>query len=201
MTAPVIPIALDQPSWDLLLLGTGSDDYSFDPTTGAITPGSDGIREVSLYPEGTTDLPPGNRGTVDFGGPNNSTADLSRQIRHGLNETDLSYFPNSTLTTDNGPFQANGDTGLSAGIKDDLASIIGQPRAIPLFTTVSGPGNNAMYTIVRFVGIRILSVQLTGSPSNKKVIIQPATLTSDTVFPGNGSSTTTYIYSRLRLIH
>jgi hypothetical protein len=201
MTAPVLPIALDQPSWDALIGGTGSDDYSYNPTTGAVTSGSDGIREVSLYPNGTTSLPPGNRGTVDFGSSNNSTADLSRQIRYGLNETDLSYFPNSTLTTDDGPIQLNGDTGLSAGIKDDLASIIGQPRAIPLFTTVSGPGNNAMYTIVRFVGIRICYVQLTGSPSNKRVIIQPATLTSDTIVPGNGSSTTTYIYSRLRLIH
>jgi Flp pilus assembly protein TadG len=200
LTAPILPIALDEPTWNALIAGSGTDGYSYN-SSGTVTSGSDGILEVNIYPNGSTDLPPGNRGTVDFGSPNNSTADLSRQIRYGLNETDLSFFPNGTVTTDDGPLQLNGDTGLSAGIKDDLASIIGQPRAIPLFTQVAGPGNNAMYTIVRFVGIRLLHVQLTGSPSNKKVIVQPATVTSDTVLAGNGSSTTTYIYSRIRLIH
>ena len=33
-------------------------------------------------------LPPGNRGTVDFGETNNSTADISRQILYGLNDDD-----------------------------------------------------------------------------------------------------------------
>lgn len=201
LTAPVLPIALDEPTWNALLGGAGTDDYSYDTATGVVSSGSDGIKEVNIYPNGSADLPSGNRGTVDFGSSDNSTENLSRQIRHGLNESDLSYFPNGTLTTDNGPLDLNGDTGLSAGFKDDLASIIGQPRAIPLFTQVSGPGNNAMYTVVRFVGVRLTYVQLTGSPSNKKVIVQPATVTSDTVLPGTGSSTTTYIYSRIRLIH
>jgi hypothetical protein len=201
MTVPILPITLDEPTWNALMAGTGSDDFSYNSSTGGVSSGSDGIKEVNIYPNGAVDLPSGNRGTVDFGSPNNSTADLSRQIRNGLNATDLSYFPNGTITTDDGPLQLNGDSGLSAGIKDDLASIIGQPRAIPLFTQVSGPGNNAMYTIVRFVGVRLVYVQLTGSPSNKKVIVQPATVTNDTVLPGTGSSNSTYIYSRIRLIH
>jgi len=37
-----------------------------------------------------------------------------------------------------------------------------------------GPENNASYTIVKFVGVRITYVKLTGSMSNKQVIIQPA---------------------------
>jgi hypothetical protein len=36
---------------------------------------------------------------------------------------------------------------------------------------VKNPGNNAVFTIVRFVGIRIMSVDLTGE--NKHVYIQP----------------------------
>jgi len=193
-TADILPLTLDKPTWDALLAGVGTDIWSYDPQTGAITPGPDGILEVNLYPSGSTALPPGNRGTVDLGSPNNSTADLSRQIVHGLNEDDLSYF-GGQLRFDNGPLVINGDTGISAGIKDDLGSIKGKPRAIPLFTQVSGPGNNAMYTVAKFVGIRILDVKLTGAASNKYVTVQPApfvdtevvtdpsmTVTTDSIF-------------------
>jgi hypothetical protein len=177
-TAEVLPIALDQQTWTNLLAGTGSDNYSYDSQTGTVSSGSDGIKEVNIYPTGSANLPPGNRGTVDFGSSNNSTADLSRQIRYGLNASDLSYFPNNEIRFDNGPMIINGDTGISAGIKDDLAAIIGKPRAMPLFTSVSGPGNNAMYTIVKLVGVRIVNVKLTGSPSQKQVVVQPATFVS-----------------------
>jgi hypothetical protein len=76
----------------------------------------------------------------------------------------------------------SGDTGISAGIKSQLNTIKGKPRAIPLFTAVSGPGNNATYTIERFVGIRIMDVKLTGG--NKRVIVQPAPLMDPTVIAG-----------------
>ena len=56
-----------------------------------------------------------------------------------------------------------------------------EPRAIPIFTEVSGPGNNAMYTVVKFVGIRILDVQLTGNPNDKHVTIQPTTFVGKTI--------------------
>ena len=55
-----------------------------------------------------------------------------------------------------------GDTGISAGVKDELASIIGQTRIIPVFSSVSGNGNNATYVIVRWVGVRVMAVKLTG---------------------------------------
>jgi hypothetical protein len=100
-----------------------------------------------------------------------------------LNESDLAHF-GGKLSFENGPLIINGDTGISAGIKDDLEAIKGQPRLMPLFTTVSGPGNNAMYTIVKFVGIRIMYVKLTGKPSSKAVIVQPAPFVSDAVIPG-----------------
>jgi len=171
-TTGVLPITLDIDTWNDLLAGTGVDDYTYNSDTGAVTNGSDGVLELDLYPTSDNSLPPGNRGTVDFGSSNNSTADLSRQIVFGLNANDLSYFGGTISASDESPFIVNGDTGISAGIKDELSSIIGQPRVIPLFREVSGPGNNAMYTIVKFVGIRIVSVRLTGK--NKYVMIQPA---------------------------
>jgi len=86
---------------------------------------------------------------------------------HSLNDGGLSYF-GGEIRFDQGPWQINGDT----GIKDELESINGLPRAIPLFTEVTAPGNNAMYTIVEFVGIRIMDVKLAGG--DKHVYIQPA---------------------------
>ncbi len=187
-TADVLPIALDLQTWTNLLNGAGPDNYAYDPNTGTVSSGQDGVREVNIYPTGSANLPPGNRGTVDFGSSNNSTADLSRQIRYGLNAEDLSYFPNNELRFDDGPMIINGDTGISAGIKDDLTSIIGQPRAMPLFTSVSGPGNNAMYTIPKLVGVRLVYVKLTGSPSQKMVIVQPAVFVSKQVITSTAAT-------------
>jgi Flp pilus assembly protein TadG len=197
-TAPLLPIAYDDPSWSNLMAGVGNDNYSYNPVTGAVTAGADGIKEIDLYPYGNQSLTPGNRGTVDIGSPNNSTADLARQIRYGVNAADLAYFGGS-LRTDLGPIQLNGDTGLSAGIKDDLAYIIGQPRAIPIFTAVSGPGNNAMYTINKFVGIRIMYVKLTGG--NKTVVAQPAVVMDGSILVGPTTSATQYIFGTPRIIH
>lgn len=196
-TAGVLPITLDESTWNDLLAGIAPDEYSYNPDTGQITPGADGILEANLYPIGSSLLPPGNRGTVDLGSPDNSTNDLKRQILDGLNDDDLSFF-GGELRTDLGPISVNGDTGLSAGIKTQLEAIKGLPRAIPIFTEVSGPGNNATYTIVKFVGIRILDVKLTGG--TKYVIVQSAPVVDSTVIPGEVAFTTDAIFSTPKLI-
>lgn len=198
-TASALPIAFDLPSWDALLAGTGSDNFKYDPVTKTVSSGSDGIKEIDLYPYGNQDLTSGNRGTVDLGNPNNSTADLCRQIENGVNATDLSYF-GGVIRTDLGPLYLNGDTGISAGIKSSLELIKGKPRAIPIFTAVSGPGNNATFTVVKFVGIRIMDVQLTGG--EKRVIAQPATVIDASFFSSQtAGSTNQYIYQSPHLVH
>lgn len=199
-TCPLLPIALDETTWNNLInSGIGSDNYKYN-SNGTVTSGADGIKEVTLYPDGTNTTA-GNRGTVDIGPANNSTADLSRQIRNGPNEADLSYFGGKVQIPASGLLALNGDTGLSAGIKDDLAAIIGQPRAIPIFRSVSGPGNNATYQICKFVGIRILYVNLTGSPSQKAVIVQPAPVFSGMIIGTPGTMQPDSIMTSLKLIH
>lgn len=182
----VLPFALDEQTWLNMLSGIGTDQYSFDSETQEVSSGSDGVLEVNLYPEGTSLLPPGNRGTLDFGKPANSSSDIARQILHGLNAEDLSVF-GGELRTDLGPLFVDGDTGISAGFKEELEEIIGEPRAIPLFTEVSGPGDNATYTVVRFVGIRIVAVKLSGSGSSKYVKVQPAHFIDSTVIAGKST--------------
>jgi len=137
---------------------------------------------------------------VDIGNPNNNTADISRQIRYGLTAEDLSYYGGELTLGADGTIDLTGDTGLSAAVKDDLVSIIGQPRTIPLFSTVEGPGNNAVFTIVGFAGIRIMNVKLTGSMSSKRVIIQPAFVVDDTVITGPGSGSSYFVYAPVHLV-
>jgi hypothetical protein len=196
---PVLPITYDLPSWETLKSGhegpnfynldgeqmvvTFEDNYSVDPKTKTVTKGADGILEFNLYPSDHKEMPSGNRGTVKIGVTNNGTPTLSRQIRTGLNEQDLRPY-GGELSFENGPIHFDGNPGLSAAIKDDLASIIGEVRAIPIFTTFEGNGSKATFTIVKFVGVRILAVQLTGH--SKHVIVQPATLTHPTLIPGHG---------------
>lgn len=151
----------------------------------SVTNGCDGIREVNLYPQGTGS--PGNRGTVDIGNSNNSTADICRQITDGVSAKDLQDLGKPLVLGANGTLTLKGDTGISAGVKDELESIIGQTRIIPVFSSVSGNGNNATYTIVRWVGVRIMAVKLTGAMNSKYLIVQPATVVVRNVVAGDNS--------------
>ena len=181
----LLPFALDEQTWIALLNGGGTDSYKFTASNSSVTGGTDGIKEVNLYPQGTGS--PGNRGTVDIGSSNNSTADLSRQITGGISSQDLFALGKPLVLDGNGSMTLNGDTGISAGVKDELASIIGQTRIIPVFSSVTGNGNNANYTIVRWVGVRIMAVKLTGSMSSKYLIVQPASVIARNVVVGDST--------------
>src|SRR5262249_22007912 len=192
----LLPFALQVDTWMQVVNGSGPDDFTRDTTTGAVTSGSGGIHECKLYPISTGAS--GNFGTVDLGAPNNSTADLSRQVLNGPNAADFAYFPNSTIQLDpeTGTLILQGDTGVSAGVKDELASIIGEPRIIPLYSTVTGNGNNAQYTIVGFAGVTITEVVLTGSLSSKHLTIQPCFVVDSTAIPGASGGSTSWFVTR-----
>jgi Flp pilus assembly protein TadG len=189
----LLPFALDEDTYNAWVNGSGSDNYSYNESTGSISSGSDGFREVNLYPQGTGS--PGNRGTVDIGGANNSTSDLARQILHGISPQDLVDLGVPLQFDECGKLYLNGDTGISAGVKDELADIKGQPRVIPIFREVNGPGNNAIYTIVKWCGIRIVDVKLTGSMKSKHLTIQHAPVVVSGVIPATETGSSSYVYS------
>jgi Flp pilus assembly protein TadG len=193
-----LPIALDEESWNALVAGYMADNTSWDAENEVVHPWGDGLPEVNLFPEGTG--APGNRGMVDIGDPNNSTNDVRRQILYGISPSDLAYHGGKLELDEYGELALNGDTGISAGVKEELASIIGQTRFIPVFDEVSGPGNNAMYTIVKFVGIRILEVRLTGKMSSKRVIVQPAAVVTPGLIPSDTAGTSQLVYSPVHLV-
>ncbi len=193
-TIDVLPFALDLQTWLGLFSGCVSNNYAFDATDSTVSSGHDGIGEVNLYPQGTGS--PGNRGTVDIGGANNSTNDIARQILYGISAQDLVDLGKPLTIAPNVELTLNGDTGISAGVKDELESIIGQKRCIPVFSSVCGNGNNATYTIVRWVGVRILNVKLTGKMSGKQLIVQPAPLVArNAVIATDGGTSSDFVLS------
>lgn len=194
----LLPYALDLETWESWMAGTGDDDWYWNSESKSISPGSDGWLEVNLFPQGTGS--PGNRGTVDIGSSNNSTSDIARQILYGINAADMAYMGGSLAFDASGKLYLNGDTGISAGVKDELAAIKGQPRCIPIFSEVSSPGNNATYTIVKWMGIRIMDVKLTGPMSKKHVTIQAAPMVGPGVIPSTTTGTSSYVYSPAVLV-
>jgi hypothetical protein len=144
-------------------------------------------------------MPPGNRGTVDIGINNNSTSTLVSQILNGVTAAQLAPYGGQLIFSDTN-LQLAGNPGLSAALQNALNQIYGQPRAIPIFTQVSGPGANAVYTIQKFVGVRVLNVKLSGSPSQKHCWVQPCPFTDGTVVPGNVTLTKDSILAPVQLI-
>jgi hypothetical protein len=168
---PILPIALDKEVWDGLQTG-GSDNWKWDSALLEVAPGTDGVYEANLYPGGTR--APGNFGTVDIGHHGNSTADLVRQILYGVTPEDLAPYGGALTFDASDVLILNGDTGISAGIADALTQIIGQPRTVGVFRSVTGTGDNAQYEIVKLVGVRVMSVDLMGALRLRHVTIQPA---------------------------
>jgi len=76
-----------------------------------------------------------------------------------------------------------------------LAAIKGQTRIIPIFLEVNGNGNNADYTIVKWAGIRIMDVKLTGPMNQKRVIVQPAPVVIRSAIPSVVAESSDFIVS------
>jgi Flp pilus assembly protein TadG len=199
-TLNIFPYALDENTWlNLVNNNIGTDNYRYDPATGLVSSAGDGIKEVNLFPQATGS--PGNRGTVDIGGSNNSTNDLKRQIINGISRQDMLDLGKPLEFDANGELTLNGDTGISAGVKDDLAAIKGQTRIIPIFRTVAGTGNNATYTIIAWVGVRIMDSQLTGAQSKKHITIEPAHVVTRNGKRNQASDVTSwYVYTPALLV-
>jgi hypothetical protein len=71
---------------------------------------------------------------------------------------------------------------------------------IPIYETVENPGDNAQYTIVRFCGVRIMDVRLTGWKSGKRVIIQPCNVVCRGALPAPEDGTSDFVYSPVWLV-
>jgi hypothetical protein len=200
--AKLLPFALHIDSWNDLISGavTIGDNYAYNPVTRQVRRGQDGIPELNIFPgAGEGQLPPGNFGTVNIGPDVNSTAVLTRQILHGVTAEDLAHYGGELKFGEDGVLWLTGDTGLSAAVKDPLEEIVGQGRILPLFNEVYNPGNNATYSIVKFEGVRVMDVKLTGAMTRKYLVIQPAIVVDETGITDN-SGTQNNLYRPPQLV-
>ncbi|MFO0950154.1 MAG: TadG family pilus assembly protein [Isosphaeraceae bacterium] len=184
LAANLLPIVLDQTTYTQMMAKQTTDSYTYNPDTNTVTSGADGVFESVLYPV-SAGLP-GNWGTIKVGVSNNSTSTLGAQIRYGITPDQLATFPGGVIQLDTSltppSITFEGNPGISAGIKDDLISIIGKPVTIPIYDQAGGNGNNAWYRVVDFAPCRIVAVNFKGNP--KYVVIQPALLNDPTVIIG-----------------
>ncbi len=192
----LLPLAIDASYWNSFIAtgqspdGTTSDTYSVtlpSSSTGApgnVSSNADGIPEFNnTYPNNNS---PGNFGLVDIGPPSNSTPTFRDWIDSGPTQADLSYFGSNGLqATPSSPATLKGGPGLKSTLISDLASIVGEPRIVPLFSNYSGNGSNTQYTIIGFAGITIVSA--TGHGSNIQLVVQPMVVTDLTATTGTGS--------------
>jgi hypothetical protein len=187
-SASLLPIVLDKTTWQDMMAGTTTDQYTYNASNNTVTTGADGVHESQLYP--VSNGSPGNWGTIKVGVTNNSTSTLSAQIQYGITPAQLATFPNSTIALDQTQsppsITFSGNPGISAGIKSALTAIIGQPVVVPVYDLNGGNGNNAWYRVIAFQPARILSVNFQGNP--KYVIIQPCITTDPTAIAGSAQS-------------
>ncbi len=166
-----------------------ADNFTVAPNSFNVSAGPDGIREVVLFGDGSS--APGNFGSLDIGSSLNGTSELERQVYSGPTLADFANADFASKVNADGalyvPFTATGDTGLSSSVKTALQAIIGQPRIIPLYDTVTGSGNGAAYHVVEYAGVVITKVDFTGSP--KRVWVQPAFVASNKVRPVRAGGT------------
>jgi Flp pilus assembly protein TadG len=191
LSADLIPIVLDQTTYQAMMAGTTTDQYTWNPTTKTVTSGADGITESLLYPVDAG--LPGNWGTIKVGVSNNSTSVISDQIVNGISPSQLATFPSGTIQLDTTltppSITFSGNPGISAGIASALESIIGKPVSIPIYDLNGDNGNNAWYRVIGFAALRIMSVNFQGNP--KYVIVQPAMVNDPTAIRGSAQSSWT----------
>jgi hypothetical protein len=190
-TLPLLPLTLRVTTWDTMLSGGGSDNWTWNESTKTVSEGNDSIREVNLFPENTGSS--GNAGTLRINAGDNGNGTLARQIEQGLTVEDLNSL-GGTLELVDGELAMSGNPGLSDSLRTSLAQVIGKPLVIPLFSEVVDGGSTATFTIVRFVGIRIMEVKLTGN--KKRVTIQPANVMVKGVIADTaGTGSSQFVYS------
>lgn len=112
---------------------------------------------------------PGNWGTCNIGSSNNSTSDMRDQIRNGLRQKDLDALysdgriSSSAHIDSQQSFYANGDPGLSSGMKHAVEAVHGQTKLIPIYDSVSGSGNNTEFHIVGWAVCEVVDSKFKGS--------------------------------------
>lgn len=144
-TLPMLPMVAYEDSWNNAFDGVSDfDQYNVDPSTGEVTPGSDGIPEflyAPFYPKQGIPGHDGN-GRTSFITDTVSAEYIANQIKNGMTKSDLeSNNADGMKLTKNafGKFAkwVPGQQWMDISWHNALNNIKGQKRIIPLFKSLS----------------------------------------------------------------
>jgi len=102
-------------------------------------------------------LAPGNFGFLDLSGGVPSANEMASWMLDG-------YPGELVIDPEVGFIDISGTTGVRSSLKDELTTLIGKPIFVCVHDQVTGAGTNANFRVVRFAGVTIQEVNLTGSP-------------------------------------
>ncbi len=175
----LLPVAFDMNTWNTFFATGASPD-------GTIHTDTTGTPTIHIYP--SPGQSPGNFGLLCIGPWTNATPDYRNWILNGASASDLQYLANNGFypVSQTSPKAWKGSPGLRSTLTSDFASIIGQPRLLPLFQpasmnpyqAASGNGSNTTYNIVGFVGVTVTTA--TGSGNNMNITVQPCSVLDPT---------------------
>lgn len=166
----LLPFATSEGNWQSLSSGGWGDRFSH--KRGSVSFGvenqGDGVPEIVMFPgnwDGQT-MPPGNFGIIEVGGSGDELTNLRRQIDRGPDLSDMQVHGGKLVSGENIP----GRTGIKSATKHAMlggwadgvhfGGMIGQVRTLPIYSNVQGNGDNAEFTLSRFVLVRIMAVRI-----------------------------------------
>lgn len=184
-TSPLLPFTIHKDLFQSQL-DQGLDLFGWDSSSQQIISSPDGIREIRIFPA-VVDV--GNFGTLNIGVGNQGTQQLGSQIQHGLTENDLIDeigTPNISFLDDGGQFTTytiTGNPGISGGLVSYVELRLGDLVGFFLHDETTANGSNYEYRITSLRFGRLLEIDLTGNPSDKRLVLQPV------VYDGPGVQT------------
>src|ERR1700730_10557607 len=130
-----LPVALDVRIWSQFLQNGTSPSANNQVLTGA-----NGALELQVYPDSPQF---GKFALVSIGAPANGMGSYSAWIDNGPSSSDLTYLQNNALlpVSPSAPEYWYAGPGMKSTLQSDFASIIGQPRRVPLYDGTLSTGN------------------------------------------------------------
>jgi Flp pilus assembly protein TadG len=200
------------------------DGWTTNPATGEPMAGSDGIPELWIYPDkqsggggsssgsgssgsgsSSGSAGSGNFGTLNIGISNNGTIEMGQQILNGVTDAQMTAEIGTdrvVFIDENGTYTYNidGNPGLSAGLKSYVEPRVGDVLGFFIHSQVTQSGSNALFTITGMRFGRLMEINLSNNPNQKRIVLQPtvyngAGIIFDPAAPSSGG-----LVARLQLI-
>lgn len=190
VAVPAFPLAIlkNDPTgkhtqtWELQIVQKkGNDEYQFDPLTGKVTHGSDGIPEIKLTGKPRRgEISDANMQILDFESQFNSEA-VVRQILSGLSRQDLKQYHGELLFEEQ-PVQLKCSPNIENDEQDAFKDMLGQCRICFLYDKVNATPKsyNGTADCPNIVAGRIMAVQRLENQACE-IILQPGVITSRAV--------------------